>query len=60
MVLDSTPKKLFLGLSTWDDELLEAPKIETFPENSLAKPHVLAASNVIPKPVYKYFLLPPV
>ena len=41
-------KKLFLGLSEWDDELLSTPKTITFLAVSLSKLLQLALLNVIP------------
>ena len=43
---------LFLLLSEWDDELLSAPKIITFPAKSFSKLHEPALSNATPYPLY--------
>ena len=50
-------KKLFLGLSEWDDGLLSKPKMITFLAKSLSKFHEPALPNVILYPPYAYFSL---
>ena len=46
-----------MPLSTWDGELLSAPKIITFLAVSLPKLHQSVLLNVIPYSLYKYFYL---
>ena len=50
-------KKLFLGLSAWDDQPLSVPKITTFLAKSLLKFCVPFPWNATPQPWYTHFCL---